>query len=161
MSPGNLYRYFPSKSAIILAIVDETRKEVMPIYEELGDLNSPGDPVEGVEQIMRHCTRHLCNRSESRLWTEIIAEASRNEEVRRSYLLFDRELRNVLERLLKAAVEMGRIARGFNPKTGATWLVALLDGAITRHSLHPDDHEEALLETLASNIRRILCLAEA
>ncbi|HWL52273.1 MAG TPA: TetR/AcrR family transcriptional regulator [Chthoniobacteraceae bacterium] len=161
MSPGNLYRYFPSKSAIILAIVDETRKEVMPIYHELGARSSSADPVEGVEQIMLHCTQHLCHHRESRLWTEILAEASRNEEVRRSYLLFNRELRDVLERLLEAAVAMGRLAREFNPKTGAAWLIALLDGAITRRCLDPEEREEALLETLTSHVRRMLSPAEA
>lgn len=156
MSPGNLYRYFQNKAAIIQAIADETRVRIVPVFEEL---RHHPDPVEGIVQIIQHSIRTFCRGSESRLWLDILAEASRNHDVRRLYRTFDRQVRDCLKDLLHRAAA-GRLLRDEDVEASSIWLMALLDGAIARFSVDPDLDMTRTLETLSSSIRRCLAITD-
>lgn len=154
MSVGNLYRYFPNKEAIIQAIVDDTRMRVAPIYERL---QSHPDPVEGIVEIIEHVVGEFCHGPESRLWIEVIAEASRSDSVRKTYLRCDHEMRAVLKTLLQRAIEArGLAASQRDADAGVIWLTALVDGALARMAVDPDADVVSMMETLAAGIRRCL-----
>lgn len=153
MSPGNLYRYFHNKAAIIQAIADETRARIVPVYQQL---RTHPDPVEGIVQIILHSVEQFCRGSESRLWLEILAEASRNQDMRKLWRVFDQELRSCLKDLLRRSEAEHRFLPGLDAEAASVWLSALLDGAITRFSMDPNLDLARTLETLASSIRRCL-----
>ncbi len=154
MSAGNLYRYFPNKEAIIQAIVDDTRMRVAPIYERL---QSHPDPVEGIVEIIEHIVGEFCHGPESRLWIEVIAEASRSESVRKTYLKCDHEMRVILKKLLQRAID----ARGMGgspgeAEAGVIWLSALVDGALARMAVDPDADLASMMAILGGGIRKFL-----
>ncbi|XHR28924.1 MAG: TetR/AcrR family transcriptional regulator [Chthoniobacteraceae bacterium] len=158
MSPGALYRYFPSKSAIILAIVDEAGKVLLPVYEELLEND---DPLESVIGFVLSSIRYVCRPVEGRLWLEIAAQASRNDEIRRAWLLVDRQMRSILKRLLHASIQQGQVSPGVNLETCSIWLNALVDGAIARKAVDPAFDLESTLGALADGIRNTLSLSRA
>jgi TetR/AcrR family transcriptional regulator, repressor for uid operon len=153
MSAGNLYRYFPNKAAIIRTIVDETRNRIVPFYKSL---ESCENPVEGIVQIILHSVKEFGHDSIARLWVEILGESSRNEEMRKLCIAFDRKVRNSLKKLLRRAVKANKCLEKMDIEAASVWLVALLDGAIARLSLDPQIDLLRILNTLAASIRHLL-----
>jgi TetR/AcrR family transcriptional regulator, repressor for uid operon len=154
MSVGNLYRYFPNQAAIVRAIADETLSRVAPVFARL---EKHADPVEGIVQLVLFSVREFCRDSEARLWLEVSAEAPRSRLVKKMCLAFDRELRELLKRLLQNAIRAGQAPPDLDLDAAALWLVALLDGAIARVSLQPELNLAGALDALAGGIRRGFC----
>jgi len=153
MSPGNLYRYFDNKAAIIQAIADETRTRLVPVFERLR--NHP-DPLEGIVQIIVHSVKEFCLGPDGRLWMEILAEAARNLEVRKLCIAFDQHVRSCLKDLLERLAASNQSFSDLDVEATSVWLIALLDGAIARFSMEPGSDLVRMLETLAASIRRWL-----
>ena len=79
MSPGALYRYFPSKESIIEAISESHRREELAILSKMGEGPTVIDGF--MNAIMAHL-RHVHATGMGPLFTEIKAESLRNETVR-------------------------------------------------------------------------------
>jgi TetR/AcrR family transcriptional regulator, repressor for uid operon len=79
MSPGALYRYFPSKEAIIEAICEADRREDAEIFAAM--LSAP-DLVEGFTTAAMMHMRHISETGNAPLFAEMRAESMRNEAVR-------------------------------------------------------------------------------
>lgn len=78
MSVGNFYRYFPSKSAIVEAIITG---DLADLERDFFDISASPDPMQRLrETIKRHVEENLCE-SEGRLWAEITAVALRKPEI--------------------------------------------------------------------------------
>ncbi len=153
MSPGNLYRYFKNKAAIIQAIADETRNRIVPVFEQL---RNHQDPVEGIVQIILLSVKEFCHGPDGRLWMDILAEASRNKEIRKLCMALDQHVRACLKELLKRVAEKNRLRLELDVEATSVWLIALLDGAVARFSMDPDMDLGRTLESLAASIRRWL-----
>lgn len=79
MSPGALYRYFPSKEAIIEAITEADRREDTEIFSAMFDNPSVIDGI--VEAAMAHIMHGHANNL-APLFAEIRAESMRNDSIR-------------------------------------------------------------------------------
>lgn len=78
MSVGNFYRYFPSKAAIVEAIITHDLQE---LERDFSDIIGSPDPMLRLRQtIRRHVEDNLCA-GEGRLWAEITAVALRKPEI--------------------------------------------------------------------------------
>ena len=78
MSVGNFYRYFPSKAAIVEAIITGDLEE---LERDFSDIIGSPDPMRRLrETIKRHVEDNLCD-GEGRLWAEITAVALRKPEI--------------------------------------------------------------------------------
>lgn len=78
MSPGVLYRYFPSKEAIIEAIAEQDRRQDLMNLARMG---AGATPLDGfIAAVMQHF-RDVQERGMASLFTEIRAESMRNEAV--------------------------------------------------------------------------------
>lgn len=151
MSVGNIYHYFPHKNAIVQAITDEVRSRMLPAIRPLADC---ADPVEGLVQVMLLSVREICTDSNARLWMEILAEVPRNKVIRSICRTFDQDLSDVLEHLMRRAMQAGQLPPDTDVEASALWLMALLDGAISRLSAQPDLDLTRTQETFAQNLRR-------
>lgn len=78
MSVGNFYRYFPSKAAIVEAIIT---RDLQDLERDFSDIIGSPDPMLRLRQtIRRHVEDNLCA-GEGRLWAEITAVALRKPEI--------------------------------------------------------------------------------
>src|SRR5260370_10020152 len=103
MSPGNLYRYFPSKEAIIAGIAERDRAEVAQQFAR-------ADLSQGLFAVLERMAQHYFSeypRERVLLCTEITSEARRNAEIARISASFDADVRKWLLDLLRDGVERG------------------------------------------------------
>jgi TetR/AcrR family transcriptional repressor of uid operon len=111
MSPGALYRYFPSKEAIIEAICEADRAEDAKLFARV--LQNPS-VVEGiVEGAMAHI-RFMHEENAAPLFAEIIAESMRNDIVGVTCREHMEEVQEMFQGYLAHAIERGEI----NPVVG-------------------------------------------
>lgn len=156
MSVGNIYHYFPNKNAIVQAITDEFRSRTFPMLRPLADHASP---VEGLIKIMLLSLQEISAEANIRLWVEILAEVSRNSEICKICQDFDRDFRDILERLMARAMESGELPPDTDLEATSLWMMALLDGAITRLSADPKLDVQRIQNTLAQALRSFFQVA--
>ena len=78
ISVGNFYRYFPSKAAIVEAIITH---DLQDLERDFFDIIGSPDPMQRLrDTIRRHVEDGLCN-GDGRLWAEITAVALRKPEI--------------------------------------------------------------------------------
>ena len=77
MSVGNFYRYFPSKGAIVEAMIGYDLTE---IQRDFGEIQGSTDPMAGLRAKMVQRMTEDCG-ADSRLWAEITAVSMRKPEV--------------------------------------------------------------------------------
>ncbi len=78
MSVGNFYRYFPSKAAIVEAIITGDLAE---LERDFFAIIGSADPMQSLrDTIKRHVEDNLCD-GEGQLWAEITAVALRKPEI--------------------------------------------------------------------------------
>ncbi|WP_210527183.1 TetR/AcrR family transcriptional regulator [Rubellimicrobium arenae] len=77
MSAGNFYRYFPSKAALVEAMITHDLDEVERTFQEI--VISP-DPLMALKAALRERLDYDCEKDHP-LWAEIMATAARKPEV--------------------------------------------------------------------------------
>lgn len=118
MSPGALYRYFPSKEAIIEAIAENDRMEDAKI---LSTMNENPNVLDGlVNAVMAHI-RHVHESGFSPLFTEIRAEGMRNEAVKNCCETSMKQAHNGFRQYLQHGIDTGQI----NPEISLDALMAM------------------------------------
>src|SRR5918997_1407796 len=152
MSPGNLYRYFPSKEAIIAAIAERDRAEV---GAELGAAQFTDNFFATFEALARH---HLVERSadDFGLCTEMVAESRRNPAIARIMQDFDKDVRARLIAMLRAAAERGDIRSDVDFDGVVTMLIVIADGVWWRRAVDPAFDAEAVLPIFMDLTRHML-----
>jgi AcrR family transcriptional regulator len=119
MSPGALYRYFPSKEAIVEAICEADRQDDMTCFGALRDATSAIDGL--VAGAMAHIT-HTSMKGSAPLFAEMRSESMRNEAIRATVDGHKSEIAAMIEPLLAAAIERGEV----NPPVELPILMAVL-----------------------------------
>lgn len=136
MSAGNLYRYFPSKEAIVEGLCMADQVQRTEVFSELiGRL----DLREALATTLRE---HLLSRptEKARMIVEIWAEAGRNPRVAAITAAVDADVLAGLTKVLHA-VEAARAT--FDPEFAATVIFTLVSGLFKRLALEPDFDREA------------------
>lgn len=149
MSPGNLYRYFPSKEAVIAGIAERDRAEVR---EQFKAVETAPEVFGALGALARH---HLVERSaeEVALCAEIMAESRRNPDIARIYEGVERDVKVLLAALLKRAASEGEIAPDLDYEGIAVVLMALADGLAWRRAVEPGFDAEAILPIVLDMVR--------
>ena len=152
MSPGNLYRYFPSKEAIIAGIAERDRAEV---GAELGAAQFTDDFFATFEALARH---HLVERNadDVGLCTEMVAESRRNPAIGRIMQEFDKEVHARLVAMMQAAAQRGDIPAGTDFDGVVTMLMVIADGVWWRRAVDPAFDAEAMLPIFMDLTRHML-----
>lgn len=146
MSPGGLYRYFPSKEAIIAGIAEQDRADVAEKFQTI--IEAP----DFFSALAFAARRYIVEESmdEVCLQTEIKAESRRNPEIAKIYAAVEQEVKTGMLNVLRAGVARGDIPPSIDLEIAATMLMALVDGLYWRRAVDPAFDAESVLPTLLS-----------
>ena len=152
MSAGNLYRYFPSKEALIAGIAERDRAEV-------GQEFARADLSQGLFNVLEGMAHyHFAVRpiEQVKLCTEVMSEARRNPEIARISSSFDADVRKWLIDMFNAAAERGDIARDADIEGAVDMLMIIADGVWWRRALDPQFRAEAMIPVFMDVARHLL-----
>jgi TetR/AcrR family transcriptional regulator, repressor for uid operon len=152
MSPGNLYRYFPSKEALIAGIAERDRAEV-------GQQFASADLSHGLFTVLEGMAHHHFTHrpmEQVLLCTEVMAEARRNAEIAGICGSFDADVKRWLLDLLGAAVARGDIPGDIDLEGVVTMLMIIADGVWWRRALDPDFDPAAMVPIFMDIARHML-----
>jgi TetR/AcrR family transcriptional regulator, repressor for uid operon len=152
MSPGNLYRYFPSKEALIAGIAERDRAEVAQAFASADLSHGLLTVLEGM--IQHYFAEHP--RERVLLCTEVMAESRRNPDIARISAAFDADVRKWLIGLLQAAAERGDIPGDIDFDGVVTMLMLIADGVWWRRALDPDFKPETVVPIVMDVARHLL-----
>jgi AcrR family transcriptional regulator len=128
MSPGNLYRYFPSKEAIIEGIVGRHRAQAGADFDAVEGATSFWDGIFAMARV------YMVERpaEEINLGMEIMAECRRNPSIAKLFLDFEADVKARLVKLLRTAAERGEINPLDDFESAAAMLMVVADGISLR-----------------------------
>ena len=152
MSPGNLYRYFPSKEAIIAGIAERDRAEVA---SQLDGVENAPDFFGTLEALAHH---HFVARTadEVGLCAEIMTESRRNPAIARIMSDFDKDVIVRLKKMLQTAAERGEISRDIDFDSVVSMMMVIADGVWWRRAVEPDFDAKSMLPLFMAITRFML-----
>jgi AcrR family transcriptional regulator len=125
MSPGALYRYFPSKEAIVAAICEADREDDMTCFGALREATSAVDGL--VDAAMAHVT-HTHDKGSAPLFAEMRSESNRNATIRDTVDGHKQEVAAMIVPLLESAIERGEIDPPVDLRTLMTVIMSVGEG---------------------------------
>ena len=133
MSAGNLYRYFPSKEAIVEELCNCDADERARHFAEVAQ---HGDILGLASFAIRE---KLLGRpvEKTRMILEIWSEAAHNPKIAAISRAMDANVRAGLTALFAAAKARGEIAASVEPDFAARVMITLVAGLFKRHALEP------------------------
>ncbi|MBP0618209.1 TetR/AcrR family transcriptional regulator [Jiella mangrovi] len=149
MSPGALYRYFPSKDSIIEAIAEEERVMAVACTQLLFE---PGNLVERIVRVGVEYLRHTRDRATGGLTIEIWSESIRNTAVGQRFCEIETTVRESFHKLLLDARDRGEIDPDTDVDAAMLMIFALADGLVLHLQLRP----EMEIETIEPQLRRFV-----
>jgi TetR/AcrR family transcriptional regulator, repressor for uid operon len=140
MSAGNLYRYFPSKEAIVEGLCELDQAELATAFAELMT-----DDRHILEAMRCGLRKHVLLKppEKARLIVEIWAEAGRNPRVAEMTRAIDAEVRARVETLMDAAKAAGAASPCLDSRFGARFFVTFVAGLFKRIAVECDFDPEA------------------
>jgi TetR/AcrR family transcriptional repressor of uid operon len=153
MSPGALYRYFPSKVSIIAAIAETERANHAAFFERMAEAD---DPVEALAGIGIDALEQLLAGPQAALAAETMAEAVRNPDVR---AMFDRNIREARAGVVSALQRgqaRGTVDPSLDVETAVQLIMAMGDGLMVHQSLDPTLTAARFRPVLQLLLRRFL-----
>ena len=133
MSAGNLYRYFPSKEAIVEGLCERDQAERAAAFAVLagaGDLHAA---------MRASLDKHVlnCAPDKARMILEIWAEAARNPRVAQFAYALDRDVIEGMASLFDLAKSCGAAAAGVDSRFAASLMFTLVAGLFKRRAAEP------------------------
>ena len=135
MSAGNLYRYFPSKEAIVEALCALDQEGNTDAFVELFGQNT--DMRRAVYVALRD---HVFAKppEKARMIVEIWAEAGRNARVAGMTRALDADVLDKLERVIDAAKASGVASPSLDSRLAARFFLTFVAGLFKRIATEPD-----------------------
>ena len=157
MSPGNLYRYFPSKEALIAGICERNRADAVDSFNHVEDAPDFFDALAGLARY------HLVDRTDDEvsICAEIMAESRRHPDIRELYQTIENDIRDRMAGMLKGAAERGEIRADLDTQAVAGLLMAIGDGMSWRRSVDPKFSAEQALPLILNMVHGLLALPKS
>lgn len=152
MSPGNLYRYFASKTAIIEAFAEAEREESSAAFAKVA---AAGTIVEGLLAATRGLVLEQTLGSVA-VALEVMAETTRNPTVAATVEAAERAVHEDFRKTLAEAQQAGRVRPDLDPDAAATLLLAIADGLLARRLLRRGMDLAAMIAELRELLERYL-----
>jgi len=152
MSPGALYRYFPSKESIIAAIIEVERLERARIFDSVA--NAPS-MIEGLIS----CVAEMIGEDQAscaKLGPEIMAESARNPKLQEMLGPFEEETSVMLKDMLIRARDAGEIDTAIDLDDLLILLTSIGDGILLNHQIHPAWNVPSRLPAIGRLITRMI-----
>jgi TetR/AcrR family transcriptional regulator, repressor for uid operon len=143
MSAGNLYRYFPSKEAIVEGLCQVEQGRRAESFAAFADIMAHNG---NLTELMRKGLReHVFDKppGKARMIVEMWAEAGRNARVAKITQEIDADVLAGLERLIDVAKAAGAASPALDSRFGARVFVTLVAGFFKRISVEPDFDPDA------------------
>jgi TetR/AcrR family transcriptional repressor of uid operon len=139
-SAGNLYRYFPSKDAIVEGLCELDHAELAQAFAEL-----MADNHHIMQAVCCGMRKHVLAKppGKARLLVEIWAEAGRNPRVATMTRAIDAEVLARLEGLIDAAKASGAASPELDSHFGARFFLTFVAGLFKRIAIEADFDSEA------------------
>jgi len=140
LSKGGLIHYFPTKKVLIETVVKEFFSEIFKKGKRIRDLHD--DPYEQIISFI-----WLFNREDSfnfsgyRMFFEIMAIASKDEEYKQIFHQWVNNWVELLEASLEKGIEKGDFTKK-NIKDAAKTISAIYQGVASRWFLDPENHSD-------------------
>jgi len=152
MVPGNLYRYFPSKDAMIAGLIERDRAAIAADFAALSDA---ANLMSAFEQIGR---KHLVEqpREKAVLALQIWAEAARNPDIAALCATIHREVRNGIITVCQQSKHSGDIHPDVDVDALASLILTLSDGLIRRRAIDQDFDSGREVDTVMCLIGALL-----
>jgi AcrR family transcriptional regulator len=152
MSPGNLYRYFSSKEALIAGLAARDQAEVSGEFASV-DLSAGLFRV--LEGLAHH---HFSERPDEQvlMCTEVMAQARRHPDIAAISQSFDRDVRQWLRTLFEAGQSRGDIPADVDIEPVITMLMLIADGVWWSRALEKDFDARAVLPLFMDITRHML-----
>lgn len=135
MSPGALYRYFPSKEAIIEAIAEDERCDAAAIVETM---RGEAPLLDRMVSCSMGYFAFMREAGGSSLMAEISAESLRNTAIGQRFARIDDKVRATITDILSEAVAGGEIPPIDDMNATIGVLMAAVDGIALRQIADPD-----------------------
>lgn len=146
MSPGGLYRYFPSKAALIQGIVELEREDAL---DYLDAVEAADDVASGLVDMLVRCAREASDPHGVALSLDVAAEAARNPAIGAHVAAVEQEFVERLTSLVRAGQGRGQVHETVDPHRVALVLLATAHGL----SITPATDIEALRPALTAMVR--------
>jgi len=108
VSVATVYNYFTTKQQILLAIVRKSIQDSQQLTTPIAE-NPPTNPVDAVVAIVRTDFGDMDREADKKLWRELLASMTRDEENRAEIESLRGLFRNNLRQLIKRLIDRGDI----------------------------------------------------
>lgn len=153
VAQGTMYVHFGNKEALFKAMIEEEHAQGAEKARRAADMTPY---LTGIVSVMTDCIRDVGFPVDHRLWTEIMAVAARDSEIRQTFAVSDRAMRKVFAELLEKAAAAGEIDGSLDTDSVSIWLYALVDGLIARTADDPEFDFSKHLDVFERLVRRAL-----
>jgi TetR/AcrR family transcriptional regulator, repressor for uid operon len=152
MSPGNLYRYFPSKVAMIEGMCE---RDLAEAAEGFAALDASDDLWAAFRALAEF---HLIDepRASCTLWTEIISEAGRNPQIAALRVKADEFIHRQLYGALEKARARGQTSPHADLERAVQFMITFADGMMIRRAADPAYDPRPHLEIMFDVMRSML-----
>lgn len=150
MSPGNLYRYFANKDAIIAGIAERDR---MAIAADFGALDSAAGPL--LDQLEALGRKHMVDSPAEKavIALQIWAEAARNRDMAVMCACIEGTVIDGLAAAISAAKAAGELPPNLDEARFLQAMSMMADGFFCRRAIDPEFDLRASAETMFSAMR--------
>ena len=154
LSAGAVYRYFPSKAAIVAAIAEETVGDVIRVIEEITGAEPVPPMEETMARVLDAVDAHTGPQGNARIAMQVWAEALREPALADLVQVTYGRIRGSFVELARRAREAGRLPADADPEQVGTVLFSMVPGYILQRLLvggvDPGVYREGLRAFLAA-----------
>ena len=139
MSVGNFYRYFPSKAAIIQALIHADHGEVLRDFDTI--IGSP-QPMQALRDMIQMRLTTDCMSHDTNLWTEIEAAARRSAEIGAAVRQMEAAVSTALFAVFAAETGLSQNEAEQRFSAAAAFIMVLFKTASCLNAASPVDQSE-------------------
>jgi AcrR family transcriptional regulator len=154
LSPGAVYRYFPSKDAIIQAMCMRGHEKDVETIREIVDSNGTQAALDELVHIFFELSE---NRELCALSVELLGEARRDPVILESIASGFVAIREQLANLIRKAQARGDMSRDLDPEGMSRVMLGLYEGLVWQKVIEPDldvmPYAQAVKALFAANLK--------
>lgn len=153
ISPGGLYRYFPSKEAIIAAMADDERRAATLSFDEV---RASDHFLLALSELCERFVEVYAEPNRAAFAAELMAEAVRNPKFATVARETEAKIRQEVAALLEVGQKSGQVEATLDPAEAAAVLMAAADGLGLRMTFMNDFSAAEAAQALKNLVLRYL-----